>query len=477
MTQIQSEKKFFQKLIFPFLSSKTIDNHLLSYNSAFKVYRRDLSLTAKDYIQGLIVCEKGQANMGRMEEEVDKGEYRRYQHFISNSKWGYQELIARISLDVSNVLGEYKKKGGMPTGYIIDEGAHLKKGTKPVGVSNQYAGVAGKVDNCQVAVYSSLVNENKATIINEKLFLPKSWTSSKQRCGEAKIPEEERLYGTKPEPALKMINEDLDRGVKFDWMGGGGLYGHSYLLTKGLDGIGKLYVLDVHKDELVFLEKPTLYVAEKKQGRGREPKKLKTNGTPIRLDKYVGALKSIDWSGEKIRKTTKGRLKLQVHIVKIWVWNSKEGHVRQRTLVITKTKDKKTKIKYSFSNGLVDEYTKKEYAYFQTQRYWVERTFDDSKNGLGMSDYQIRKWTAWHHHQSLVMLASVFLLKDKIENRQEYPLMSVRDARILVMVHMFGTKEQYLMRVEQMKGRHRKRKKDIDLRYKRQELHEENLKS
>ncbi len=54
-----------------------------------------------------------------------------------------------------------------------------------------------------------------------------------------------------------------------------------------------------------------------------------------------------------------------------------------------------------------------------------------------MSDYQIRKWTAWHHHQSLVMLASIFLLKDKIDNEEEYPLMSLRDARILVIVHMF----------------------------------------
>ena len=59
-----------------------------------------------------------------------------------------------------------------------------------------------------------------------------------------------------------------------------------------------------------------------------------------------------------------------------------------------------------------------------------------------MSDYQIRKWIAWHHHQSLVILASVFLLKEKNESQKEYPLMSVRDARILVIVAMFGTEEQ-----------------------------------
>ena len=109
--------------------------------------------------------------MERMEEEIDDSEYRTYQHFISNSKWNYQELISRISLDVSNILKENKKKSGVPTGYIIDESSHLKKGKESVGVTNQYAGVAGKVDNCQVAVYSSLVNSTRATIINEKLVL------------------------------------------------------------------------------------------------------------------------------------------------------------------------------------------------------------------------------------------------------------------------------------------------------------------
>jgi SRSO17 transposase len=72
----------------------------------------------------------------------------------------------------------------------------------------------------------------------------------------------------------------------------------------------------------------------------------------------------------------------------------------QRTLVTTKAMDKKPKVKYSFSNGNIDGFAPKEYAIFQTQQYWIERTFDDAKNELGMSDYQIRKWTGWHHHIS-----------------------------------------------------------------------------
>jgi SRSO17 transposase len=470
MTQIQSKKKFHRKSENLRLSRTYITDGLVHYKDVFIVHRRDNSQTAENYLGGLLICEKGQANMERMEEEINDSEYRAYQHFISNSKWDDQELISRLSLDASNVLRENKKKSGVPTGYIVDESAHLKKGNESVGVQNQYAGIAGKVDNCQVAVYSSLVNDTRATIINERLFLPESWTSSKARCDKAKIPEENRVYKTKPELALEMIDDDIAHGVEFDWIGGDGLYGHNYQLTKGLDERGKLYVLDVHKDERVFLSKPRFFVPEKQQGRGRKPEKLKAEEKTVRLDQYSGGLKETDWEKVKVRKTAKGWLKLKVHVVEVWVWDGQEDQARRRTLVITKTHDKKPKTKYSFSNGKPGEYTPKEYAYFQAQRYWVERTFDDSKNELGMSDYQIRKWIGWHHHQSLVMLAALFLLKEKIENETEFPLMSIRDARILIIIELFGTKEQYAKRLEQMKIRHYHRQKDIDRYYRYEDL-------
>ena len=470
MTEIQSKKKFFAKPKNSSILRSYIADRIHRYKSVFKVYRRDNTSTATKYVEGLLVCEKGQGNMERMEEEIPNSEYRLYQHFISNSKWDYKDLISRISLDVSGVLNTHKKQTGKPTGYIVDESSHLKKGKESVGVSNQYAGVAGKVDNCQVAVYSSLVNDTKASIINERLFLPKSWTSSKARCDKAKIPQKERIYKTKPELALEMVAEDKKRGVKFDWVGGDGLYGHNTEFCKGLDNLGQFYVLDVHKDELIFTQKPDIYLPEKKSGKGRKPSRLKANKKAVRLVQYANNLQLRNWETIKIRKTTKGWLKLNIHIARVWVWDGKEKQAREQTIVISKTINKKPKMKYSFSNGKYDNYTNKEYAYFQAQRYWVERTFDDCKNELAMSDYQIRKWIAWHHHQSLVMLASVFLLKEKIERQEEYPLMSVRDARILIIFAMFGTEEQYNERLEQMKVRHFKRKKDIDRYYRYEQL-------
>jgi hypothetical protein len=169
---------------------------------------------------------------------------------------------------------------------------------------------------------------------------------------------------------------------------------------------------------------------------------------------------------KQIRKTHKGWKKLKIHTQTIWVFQGEnEQEVTAQTLIITQSLDGKKDTKYSFSNGKCEAYSPKEYAYFQIQRYWVERTFDDAKNELGMSDYQVRKWNGWHHH-ALVLMAQLFLLKQKIANQQDAPIMSLRDARILIITNLFDTSQNKETRSEQMKKRHIKRQKDIDRRYK-----------
>ena len=118
------------------------------------------------------------------------------------------------------------------TAYIIDEKAHLKKGKHSVGVDNQYAGTVGKTENCQVGVYSALVNGKYATPINTRLFLSKNWIKDKARCQKAKIPKSKRIHKTKQQLALEMIKEDLGQGIRFGWVGGDALYGHGYELSQ-----------------------------------------------------------------------------------------------------------------------------------------------------------------------------------------------------------------------------------------------------
>jgi len=62
----------------------------------------------------LFFCEKGQANMERMEEEVSNSEYRAYQHFISNSSWNWEGLQKQVALEASLLLKKQKAKNTLP---------------------------------------------------------------------------------------------------------------------------------------------------------------------------------------------------------------------------------------------------------------------------------------------------------------------------------------------------------------------------
>ena len=438
-----------------------LDQYVGDYRDHFLVHRRDNSATARQYLEGLLACEKGHANMERMEEAVDGSQYRSYQQFVSNSPWEPVPVIGQVAQTASRMFATQQTQDELPTGLLIDESAHLKKGTASVGVSRQYAGVVGKVENCQVGVYLSLCHDTDTTLINERLFLPECWTDDAERCLRAGIPEEQRAHHSKPQLALAMIDESLAQGIRWDWIGGDGLYGHSAELLKGLDDRHLFYVLEVHKDERVYLEPPQIAVPPRTSTRGAPPIRRQADREPIRLDQYCATLTDDAWEEVRVRKTTKGWLRLEVHLATVWTWDGEEAHACQRTLLITKTLSRTPKIKYSLSNGALTAYTPQEYAYFQAQRYWVERCFDDAKNELGMSDYQVRKWLGWHHHHALVLMACLFVLQERMQHREEAPLLSVRDARLLIIARLWGTASDVEKQLHHLEQRHQKRKRAI----------------
>ena len=107
------------------------------------------------------------------------------------------------------------------------------------------------------------------------------------------------------------------------------------------------------------------------------------------------------------------------------------------------------------------------FAYLQAQRYWVERAFQEAKSELGMSDYQVRKWNAWHHHMALVMLSLSFLVKERILNKIDYPLLSCRDIRLMIIALLLNDPSAVERRIAQLESRHEQRRKDIERCFKK----------
>jgi SRSO17 transposase len=435
------------------------------YHSFFRAGQKQQHQKAQYYLQGIFCAERGKRNIERMVEEVSGSEYESLQHFISNSPWDSEGLMQALARNISKKLQPIGK-----IGCTVDEKAHLKKGTKSVGVARQYAGTSGKVDNCQVGVYLSLTAGKYSSLTNSRLFLPQKWIDDPKRCEKAGIPRHKMVFKTKPQLALDMIAEHLDCGVQFDYVNGDGLYGNGFEFSKGLTARGVNYVLETHCDQTIFTEKPFISVPVNEPGkRGRQHSLPVSDQSGIRVEEYVRRLNKKEFTEVRIRRTTKGWLTALIHVASIWVWDKKAADPNpiQQTLVIRKPMSKADKTKFSLSNIAKEDQSLEEFAFMQAQRFWIERCFRDDSHDLGMSDYQVRTFRGFNNHMALTCVAMEYILTERLKNSLEAPLLSANDIRLLIAKEI-RAKENYVcdnQRIEQLQKRHRQRQKDIDRFY------------
>lgn len=381
-------------------------------------------------------------------------------HFISDSNWDARAVMDKVAMDVSKALPKQKL-----TGLLIDESGWVKKGDKSVGVGHQYCGNVGKTANSQVAVYGCLCNGKYASLVDARLYLPKSWTDNKERCDQAKIPLDYREFKTKPELALDIIKHQLSKGVTFDYVGGDGLYGNDFKFTQGIDELCLIYLLDIHSDQQVYLTRPQLFIPDRKSNRGRAPKRLKADIDPIKTNDYIENLACSQWQKIDIRDSAKGVLKGHFHFKQVYVWDKNTDCVEKRLLVVSKRKTKTgVEIKYSFTNASLTQYTEQAIAQMQAQRFFIEHSFKEQKQLLKMDQFQTRKWLSWHHQMALNMMVGAFLLQEKLFNKDEAPLLSARDIMDFLIFKFYKemTDEGMLNRLRE---RHHKRQRDIDRYY------------
>jgi len=425
-----------------------------SYASHFQVYRKDQTSNALAYLKGLTTHNLDK-NMERMVEADTDADLESIQHFITDSPWSYRDVMDHTAQDTNQRIGhEYD------AGLIIDESGIVKKGKNSVGVARQWIGNIGKVENGQVGVYGSLVNGKHRTIVDARLYLPEEWTSDESRLNKAKVPENERIFKTKDVIAFEIVQHSDDLGLVYGWVGGDAGYGKSLEFALKIEALGKVFMLDIHKDQKIYLEQPQFAIPDY-SGRGRKPKIPKPEPQPIRVDEWTQSQHQATWQKITIRQGTKGPIEYEYLIKRVWVYSSEHNALRQWYLIVRRDLETKSDYKYSLSNAPADT-TDHRLAYMQAQRYWVERSFEDAKQNFGMADYQLRTWRGWHHHMALVMMAMLFLLSEKIENQDETPLLSGRDVNELLTFFLrkeAPTEQEVFRRIS---ARHKKRQRDID---------------
>jgi SRSO17 transposase len=428
------------------------------YQSHFKSLTRNVAQVAGQYLKGLFQSRK--KNMERMEEMVPEADEQRFQHFLSESPWDDQSVMEQVAKGADPILG-----GKADSSLILDESAFTKKGTHSVGVARQYNGRMGKVDNCQVGVFSALSSGTKVCPVGTRLFLPVKWTRNRKRCCKAGVPQQRFKHQTKQELALELVKQARQQGLRFKWVQGDGAYGHDLKFCRNLDDLGERFLLDVHKNKRIYLEDPAVAVSEKGSKSAATSQRLRTKVKATTAQKWAKRQPKSDWQSLKLRDSTKGEIIVEVVHRRVWVWDGKTQRVDQWWLLAQR--DQAGDYKYTLSNA-AETMDWKELAIQSAQRYWIERCFEDGKGKVGMGDCQARGWVSWHHHMAMVMMAMLFLLEERQYNQSAMPLISCTDVVELLCCALPSRKVDGQELLRQIKLRHEKRQASIDAAYAKQ---------
>ncbi len=240
--------------------------------------------------------------------------------FISNVEWDTSAVMRQVARQANDLLGAPSE-----TALLIDESGFEKKGTHSVGVARQWNGRRGKVDNCQVGVFASLCRGRHSTLIDTRLYLPEEWTNDKRRCRQAQIPVAHRTFKTKPQLALEMVKPARESGLAYGWVGADGLYGNNPELLYGLDDLNETFMIDVHKDQRIYLNDPEPAIPVSKSGRGRRSSQYKSAEKALQVQKLMQKKFRLPWKKVTLREGDKGALTVEVIHHRIWYWDGKSG--------------------------------------------------------------------------------------------------------------------------------------------------------
>lgn len=417
--------------------------------------QHDLSKHAGDYLSGLLGINI-RKNIGRIDESLPDANYQGMQQFISDSPWDPTGLMAQVAGEAEGLLG-----GQASTALYLDETSFVKKGAGSVGVQRQYCGRLGKLENCQVGVFACLGQGERVALVDFKLFLPESWVADAQRCRKAKVPEGERRHQTKAQLALAMVRQARVRGLTHQWIGGDEIYGNNRPLTDALDDAQEVFLMDINRNHQLWDRDPAGTVPPAEGGPGRPPVRRLADPQAVRRSAEAWTAERFAGAGRMItlRESTRGPLRARIWAMKVWQWEPSDERARPRWLVVRQEQD--GTFKFSLSNAPATV-TWERLGYMQTQRYWIERAFQDAKSELGMADYEVRGWPGWHHHMAMVCLALLFTVQEREALRQEFPLLTVRDMVELLEIYLPRRDHTEAEVWAAMRRRHEARQKAID---------------
>lgn len=313
--------------------------------------------------------------------------------------WRQQAVLGRSSWDADalrDVVRDYALEALVEPDatLVIDETGFLKQGKASCGVGRQYTGTAGKITNCQVGVFAAYVSSRGHALVDRRLYLPKDWTSNRERLEKAHVPEGVR-FATKPAIAVGMVRRAIEAGVPFAWVAADTVYGVGEL-EMALRRAGKGYVLGVAGSaRFNSWGKPE---PEAVAGTAEDIAQALPQASFVRLSAGEGIKgpRLFDWAYLELADNDPEEIGAPPGL----------GTWTRGLLVRRRPSDGEL----AFFTTWCPVGTRVETLVRVEGRRWaIEDAFETAKTELGLCHNETRSWHGWHRHVSLVMLAFALL--------------------------------------------------------------------
>jgi SRSO17 transposase len=264
---------------------------------------------------------------------------------------------------------------------VLDETGFLKKGTKSVGVQRQYSGTAGRRENQQIGVFLLYASAHGAAFLDRTLYLPEVWAADPARRAEAGVPMDVG-FAPKGELAQAMLGHAFAADVPAAWVVGDTVYGHDDL-RRWLEEQHRSYVLAVPATHRVWT------AAQQVEARALADDLPEDAWTPLSAGAGSQGPRLYDWACFALP------------------YDAAPG-VAHWLLVRRSRSDPQERAYYRVYGPA--ETAVEMMVRVAGRRWCIEVAFEEAKGLVGLDQYEVRGWTAWHRHITLALLAHAALV-------------------------------------------------------------------
>ena len=327
------------------------------------------------------------------------------QQFLNQRPWDDRPVRDRLARRVVAAVGT----GGF---VIVDDTGFPKQGTHSVGVARQYSGTLGKVGNCQVAVTLQYATAQEVFALGAELYLPEEWGHDRQRLDTAGVP---RDIGYRPkwQIALALLGQAKANGVSGVVLADSA-YGDATEFRQALDEGPWQYCVGISSTPKVVAADHDFGWVPPYRGKGRRPsrpEKVRAGAEAPSVKEWAQA-RAKDFRRVMWREGSKGELSSRFA-----AWRVRPAHrlsagqepLAACWLVVEWPEGEAEPTKYFFSN-LPANTSLRRLVRTAKGRWWIEHSYKEMKDELGLDHFEGRSWRGWQHHVTLVLLAYAFLV-------------------------------------------------------------------